>query len=278
MVHFQKSILVNQEAHSLIDCLASKLPEISKRKLKDALKYGAVWVTTNTKTKRIRRAKHVVTAGDEVHIYYDESILFGEIVGARLIADEGDYSIWDKPCGMFSQGSKWGDHTAICRWIELFGFAEFNLPERPAILVHRLDRATRGLMIIAHNKKAAKQFTAMFESRQLDKFYCAKIAGEFPESIVEINEPIEDKNALTKVVSREYFPDVEQTLLTLKLETGRKHQIRKHLASVGFAIIGDRLYGREEQGTRSDDLQLCSFRLKFNCPVSGELRDYQLAQ
>lgn len=277
MVHFQKSILINQQAQSLIDCLASNLPEISKRKLKDALKFGAVWVTSNAKTKRIRRARYEVAKGDEVHIYYDESILFSEIVGAKLVADEGDYSIWDKPCGMFSQGSKWGDHTAICRWIELFGLAEFNLPERLTILVHRLDRATRGLIIVAHNKKTAKQFTTMFESRQLDKFYQAKVNGEFPKSIAEISESIEDKNAVTKVISQAYCSNAKQTLLTLKLETGRKHQIRKHLASVGFPIIGDRLYGNEQQDAGVDDLQLCAFRLKFNCPVSGELRDYKLS-
>ncbi|MCW8877097.1 MAG: RNA pseudouridine synthase [Kangiellaceae bacterium] len=276
MVRFQKSILINQEEQALIDCLAINLPGISKRKIKDALKFGAVWLTRRAKTKRIRRAKQLVVKGDELHIYYDESILFGDIIGANLIADEGDYSVWDKPCGMFSQGSKWGDHTAICRWIELFGYAEFNLPVRPAILVHRLDRATRGLILVVHNKDAAKQFTAMFESRQLDKFYCATVDGEFPESIVEIDLPIEEKAAVTRLVTRKFLPDVNQSQLVLKLETGRKHQIRKHLASVGFPIIGDRLYGNEQEAAELDDLQLCSFRLKFNCPVSGKLRDYQI--
>ncbi|MCW8999492.1 MAG: RNA pseudouridine synthase, partial [Kangiellaceae bacterium] len=165
---------------------------------------------------------------------------------------------------------------AICRWIELFGYAEFNLPVRPAILVHRLDRATRGLILVVHNKDAAKQFTAMFESRQLDKFYCATVDGEFPESIVEIDLPIEEKAAVTRLVTRKFLPDVNQSQLVLKLETGRKHQIRKHLASVGFPIIGDRLYGNEQEAAELDDLQLCSFRLKFNCPVSGKLRDYQI--
>jgi tRNA pseudouridine32 synthase/23S rRNA pseudouridine746 synthase len=118
---------------------------LPKQRIKSAMTKGAVWLSRGRKTQRLRRAKRKLRIGDELHLYYDIKILDEVPVEPTLIADLGGYSVWQKPYGLRSQGSKWGDHCTVVRW------AERSLkPERPAFTVHRLDRAANGLMLIAH--------------------------------------------------------------------------------------------------------------------------------
>ena len=121
---------------------ASGLP---KQRIKWAMTQGAVWLTRGRNTQRLRRAKRTLQAGDEIHLYYNADILAEVPPPPMLIADVGDYSVWNKPYGLRSQGSKWGDHCTVARW------AERHLkPERSAFTVHRLDRAANGLILVAH--------------------------------------------------------------------------------------------------------------------------------
>lgn len=285
------SVDIDQPDRSAIDWLHHSLPELSKNRLKQAMQYGCVWLEDSQQPKRIRQAKKKLNIGAKLHIYFDETILFSNIEAPKLIADEGDYSIWNKPCGMLSQGTKWGDHSSIARWVELNYF-----PERPCFLVHRLDRATQGLIIVAHKKRVASQLTALFEKREIEKYYRATVKGEFPDSIRSIDLPIDEREALTKIVSNEFNTTINQTKLLLKIETGRKHQIRKHLQSIGFPIIGDRLYGNasvqenseivnsdklaeeKESSENPTNLMLQSCRLSFDCPVTNLKKVYHLEQ
>ncbi|MCF6193973.1 MAG: pseudouridine synthase [Kangiellaceae bacterium] len=153
---FALEVINSIENQTAIDCLSLSCPQISIKKLKLAMTYGAVWLSREkSKTVRVRRAKRKLLKGDKLSIYFDEKILFSPISPAQLISDEGEYSIWNKPSGMFSQGTKWGDHSSIARWVELFGLAKNDLDLRPAFLVHRLDRATSGIILLAHSKKMA---------------------------------------------------------------------------------------------------------------------------
>lgn len=274
---FERHLTVCKAPQILLDLLSENCPQISKQKLKLAMKYGAVWISRDgCKTVRVRRAKKVLKIGDEVHFYYDESILFSDITPAKLVADEGDFSVWNKPCGMFSQGTKWGDHNSIARWIEIFGLTINRLPERPVFLVHRLDRATNGLIIVAHSKKTARLLSALFETRKVEKRYSAVVSGRFaakPSSFLDSD--VDGKRALTIILSTKFNPQTNQTSVMLKIETGRKHQIRKHLSELGFAIVGDRLYA----GINTDqvsDLMLRSCYLNFICPLSNIDKTYRL--
>jgi len=278
------------EHQTAIDLLSTSCPQISINKLKFAMSYGAVWLTHDkNKTVRIRRAKKRLSVGDKLFIYYDEKILFTQVKPAQLISDEGEYSVWNKPAGMFSQGTKWGDHSSIARWVELFGLAKNNLTPRPAFLVHRLDRATSGIILVAHSKKMVVSFTALFEHRQIEKQYEAVVAGEFPSELVTrpIQDEIDGKAATTIVLSSQYDQAINQSTLVVNIETGRKHQIRRHLSLKGFPIIGDRLY-RGAHLTRPDendalnprenkeqtDLKLKSIYLGFLCPLSQIRREF----
>ena len=114
---FEKHLIIEEEGLTAISMLAKHTP-LSKQQLKKAMTNGSVWLESNTGIKRIRRGKKVLNKGDTLHLYYDSNIQAQTPDTAELVADEGDYSIWNKPYGMYSQGSKWGDHCTIYRWAE----------------------------------------------------------------------------------------------------------------------------------------------------------------
>ncbi len=290
---FEKQILAKQDQQTAIEALANACPEVSKQKLKVAMKYGAVWFadpTGKNRPQRLRRAKRIIPKASSLFIYYNQQVLFDPIEPARLIADQGSYSVWNKPSGMFSQGTKWGDHTAIARWVELFGFEREKLPHRETYLVHRLDRATNGLILLAHSKSMAQKLAGLFENRAIDKQYSAVVEGLISaDKYLKFEAPIDGRQALTKLLSADYCEASQQTFLCLGLETGRKHQIRKHLAGAGFPIVNDYLYGKRnrdcdenEQGLQavsvSNHLLLRSYQLGFICPETNLPVKFELPQ
>jgi len=253
----------------ILDSLKNNI-ELSKQQLKKLMQNGSVWLENSHGIQRVRRAKKSLHAGDKLHIYYNEEIQTAQPSGAHLIADEGGYSIWNKPCGMYSQGTKWGDHCTIYRW------AEKNLmPQRPAFIVHRLDKAANGLMIIAHTKKLAASFSKLFEQRNINKTYKATVEGIVKNLNLpyEIKNQLDNKLAISEIIAIKIDNNNLQTELEIKIKTGRKHQIRRHLSAMGHPIIGDRLYGAKNI---QQDLQLSSVELSFVCPLTLQQKKYSL--
>ena len=243
---------------------------LSKQQIKQAMKKGAVWYSeSDTRYKRLRRADKTLKVGQQLHLYYDAGVLGLQVDAAVLIADEGEYSVWYKPYGMLSQGSKWGDHCTINRWVE-----QNHLPQRPAFIVNRLDRAAQGLMLIAHTKSAASALSGLFEKRAINKQYTALVSGSFPEHLI-LDTAVDGKHALSRASLLSYAPHTKRSLVSVEIETGRKHQIRKHLSGAGFPIVGDRLYG---PGLDASSVNLClvSNYLGFNCPITGLDKSYHL--
>lgn len=240
---------------------------LSKQKVKQLMQKGAVWLTKGQHTQRLRRAKKTLQLGDELHLYYNESVIEQEPTPAQLIADEVDYSIWYKPYGMHSQGSKWGDHCSIGRWVE-----QHLEPQRNAFVVHRLDRAASGLILIAHSKKVANSLSALFAKRQINKCYQAVVEGIVEAEPIAVTEPVDEKKAISHIQCLDTDVPKNRSLVAIKIETGRKHQIRKHLAHLGYPIVGDRLYGNADEL----DLQLTAVSLSFTCPLSGQIKQYEL--
>ncbi len=267
--HFESHITINSSDITALEQLVIDTP-LSKQTLKKAMSNGALWLESSIGIQRLRRAKKVLRINDKLHLYYDEAIQNTEPEAATLIADEGEYSIWNKPYGMYSQGTKWGDHCTIYR------YAEKHLqPQRPAFLVHRLDRAASGLMILAHTKTMATTFSVLFKDRNIQKQYRAIVEGELHGLNLPyvISSEIENKPAISKIISLQEQDG--NTIVTIEIETGRKHQIRRHLAGLGHPIVGDRLYG----SVKSDEnLQLQSNYLKFICPLKNITREYSLDQ
>jgi len=247
--------------------LLAENSELTRGQIKQAMDKGAVWLEHGKNVKRLRRVKSALKVGNTLHLYYDPEILEQEAKLTTLISDESSYSIWFKPAGMFSQGSKWSDHCTITR------AAEKQLKQN-VYAVHRLDRATSGLMIIAHSKKIAAELSRMFADREIDKTYHAVVAGDFSdrELPLRIDQELDGKQAIT-VITKILDQDESSSTLEVKIETGRKHQIRQHLALIGFPALGDRLYADDA----SVDLQLTAFQLDFICPVEHRPKSWSLS-
>jgi len=273
-------ITVESSNKTAVDHLA-EASKLSKQKIKQVMQKGCVWLEkpsdkdqSKQYIQRIRRAKKVLNIGDVLHFYYDENVLNTESSEATLISDHGDYSIWNKPTGMLSQGSKWGDHCTINRWAE-----KHLQPERPAFIVHRLDRAASGLIILAHKKQVAASFAKMFQAHEIEKHYRVSVEGDFSrllennETIKTIKSELDNKHAVSHLRFIAYDESSNESTLEVEIETGRKHQIRKHLAELKFPVVGDRLYG---SGNSSVDLKLQAVRLRFVCPVTGGNRLFEL--
>lgn len=239
---------------------------LSKQRIKDAMNKGAVWWTLKGKTLRLRRATKVLYKGSRIQFFYDEQVLARKPETAALIYDAGNYSIWFKPPGMLSQGSQWGDHCSILRWVEVSGQFTQGREKRECFLVHRLDGDASGLIILAHDSQAAAKLSTLFQARDMHKFYQAWVVDdcEVPTSGLTLSDELDGKSAITHI--KKIRTENNKTLLDVTIETGRKHQIRRHLANLGHPIVGDRVYGKKA----SVGLQLLAYRLEFMCPFSQQ--------
>ena len=235
---------------------------------------GAVWLTRGRRTRRVRRRQASLRTADTLHLNYNPAVLAEQPLPATLIADLGGYSVWDKPAGMRSQGSRWGDHTSLPRWAE-----KHLKPPRGAFIVHRLDRAASGLMLLAHDKRCAAALSALFRERRVEKQYRVVVRGCFPSTVrLEMAAPLDGRAARTSARRIGYDADQDCSSLLVDIATGRKHQIRRHLSGLGFAVVGDRLHGDEAGNVANAQagLQLRAVRLGFDCPLGGGRREFRL--
>lgn len=289
--------------------LLAKASGLSRSSIKDAMAKGAVWLEKSllqgnekpgfSRPRRLRRVKSRLLPGDRLSLYYNRQVLAHSCAAPYLIADEGSYSVWDKPPGMLCQGSRWGDHTTLNRWFE-----KCHSP-RQAYIVHRLDRMASGLVVLAHNKRSAAALSAQFCLRQTQKIYRVIVMGEVDFSNLPhcIDTELSGKQAITHILQAK--PAVELlnqrfnlgikeqgkaqlrndsleknhcSELLLSIETGRKHQIRQHLADIGLPVLGDRLYGISvgDKNNELVDLQLRAEELSLVKPDTGIFYTYKL--
>ncbi len=236
---------------------------LSKSRVKDAMTKGAVWLRKpGGKPTRVRRATSRPQSGSTLSLYYSARVLTAEPPSPIPVDIKRSYSVWHKPPGLMSSGTRYGDHFAIDRQVSL-------QLDRPAFIVHRLDQYVWGLMLLAHNKAASADLSRQFGDRNTRKIYHAVVQGTLLEP-KEVTTPVDGKEAISQV--RPVNTADGRTLVEITILTGRRHQIRSHLASIGHPCVGDRLHGDASSG----DLQLASTSLGFTCPESGEYRQLHL--
>ena len=185
-----------------------------------------------------------------------------------------DIIIAEKPCGLLSVPGKTETDCMEAR-------VRTDYPE--ALTIHRLDMATSGLMVFAHNKNAQRHIGLQFEKRFIQKEYLARVWGLIKLNKFNIDLPVitdwknrplqivcyeKGKSASTKVemISHEN----NTSYLSLKPLTGRTHQLRVHLNSIGHPILGDRLYAHDPAFLLADRLMLHATKIKLMKPVDGQ--------
>jgi tRNA pseudouridine32 synthase/23S rRNA pseudouridine746 synthase len=198
-----------------------------------------------------------------------------------IIHADDDLLLIDKPSGLLSVPGKAAEHQDS---LELRVRAAY--PE--ALLVHRLDMDTSGIMVFARNKSAQRHLGMQFEKRMMKKVYIARVDGvinaddgivdlplilDWPNRPLQIVDHENGKPATTawRVLSRE--PNA--TRVELKPETGRTHQLRVHMQALGHTILGDRFYGNDAQIAAEERLQLHAQLLSLRHPVGGAWHDFK---
>lgn len=265
----QKEILLDGHWSALAQL--AEACDLSREEVTEAATKGALWRKRpgkKAKLKRIRDPDTEAESGDTLALNFNRAVLDQEPLQPVLVSDQGNYSVWYKPPGMLSQGSKWSDHCTITQ-------TAAGVHGKKCLLVHRLDRAAHGLIVLAHTPNACKALTSLFEQRQVTKVYRAKVHGELDRSLpVTIDTPVDSKSAHTVVLSGEYDEQQNCTVLKVDIKTGRKHQIRSHLHTMGHPVVGDRLFDPDRK--HETDLQLVACELQFKCPFNGSLQTVKL--
>ena len=204
---------------------------------------------------------------------------------AELVYLDAALIVANKPAGLLAVPGRGADKADCLS-------ARLQAIHPDALIVHRLDMATSGLMLLARGIEAQRRMSAAFAERRVAKTYIAVVDGLPAEDVGEIalplladwpNRPrqkvdaVFGKPACTRwqVLSRD--PMRGQTRLTLQALTGRSHQLRLHLSSIGHAILGDTLYASEAVAAAAPRLLLHASRLQFDHPVQGAALDLACA-
>lgn len=217
-----------------------------------------------------------------------------EAIPLDILYEDSDLAVIDKPAGLVCHiGAGVRSGTLVNALLYHFGPLDTGDPVRPGI-VHRLDKLTSGVMVVAKNAPSHRALSFQFKNRQVNKEYLALVYGRPPSDRGTIDMPIgrdphnrikisartrRSRSAVTHyILENSYGPF---SLLKICIETGRTHQIRVHLAHKGHPVVGDVLYGGgrsaglpEKLGTVMKNLHrpfLHSHRLEFSHPVSGKL-------
>lgn len=273
-----------------LDRAVAVLGDVSRSLARTIVDGGGVTVDGTPVTE----AKARVRAGSVLafEIPEAEERLKPHPVGYTTVYADEHLLVIDKPPGLtVHPGAGTGDETLAAGLLFDHPSIEgVGQPDRWGI-VHRLDRATSGLLVVALDQPSYESLTAMMRARDIARRYVALVEGvmDIPRGTVDApigpdpNRPTKralspyGKHAVTHYRRRTAWPDADVSLLEVTLETGRTHQIRVHLAGIGHPVLADRVYGGrqtiEKQGEPEPiivpRLALHAERLAFTHPITG---------
>ena len=204
--------------------------------------------------------------------------------GSTVLYTDDAFLITDKPAGLLSVPGR-GEDKHDC----LIHRVQETHPE--ALIVHRLDMSTSGLLILARGEAMQRHFSMLFRERAVDKRYIAVVQGIVEQDVGEIDLPMicdwpnrprqmvdfeRGKPSLTRYRVLERSPAAQTTRVELEPVTGRSHQLRVHMMSLGHPILGDDLYGGIAY-ERAERLLLHAAQVAFAHPVSGLPQQFECA-
>lgn len=244
-----------QHGMPLLDFLMRRL-SLSSNKAKALLDDRLVFVNG----RRVWMARHPVAVGDKLQIMRPVAEPDKPKAGAEIpvLWSDEHYLVINKPVGLLAEGR---------------GGVEGKLSgENRVWAVHRLDRDSTGCLLLAREAEGREAMIPLFAARAVEKVYHAVVCGRFPPHLALIDKPIEHLPAITHI--RPLKRGVIASLLELRIETGRTHQIRIHLSDAGHPVVGDKEYtarGETPPELRTVPRQLLhASRLGFKHPKTGQ--------
>ncbi len=277
------TIQVIEPAARLDRYLVVLYPELSRARLQKLIEQNYILVN-GYRAKPSQR----LNTGDEIRISLpppEQTSLTPEPIPLNIIYEDADLIVLNKPAGLTVHPAPGHiSHTLVNALLAYCpALAAFGDSPRPGI-VHRLDKDTSGLMLIAKTVPAQQNLINQFKAHSISKGYFVLVKGRLTPAKGIIEAPIgrhpgnrkrmaivtSGREAKTSYKVKEYLNSY--SLLEVTIETGRTHQIRVHLAAIGYPVVGDSNYGVKSAHLKRQFLH--AYRLGFHLPSSGEYREF----
>ena len=269
-----------------IDVFVSGLASVSRSRAAELLEKGNVWVNEKLATKKTKLKK-----GDKVSVEVPDPAVYDvtpENIPLDIVFEDNDILVVNKPKGMVvhpAAGNYSGTLVNALMYHCGASLSGINGVMRPGI-VHRIDKNTSGLLMVAKNDNAHRQLASQIKEHSFKREYEAVVYGNIKDDRGTINlpiarHPVKRKQMAVVEGGREaitHFEVIDRfegfTHLRLKLETGRTHQIRVHLSSLGHPVAGDEVYGPKKVITSLKGQCLHAKKLGFVHPVTHEYMEF----
>lgn len=279
----EKIIVQNNEKGVRLDSyITKKLNDLSRANIQRLIEDGNILV--NSAKQKI---SYKVNSGDKIEITIPEPKkidLKPQDIKVEIVYEDNDIIVVNKPKGLVVHPAVGNPDATLVNAIMNIckdSLSGIGGEVRPGI-VHRLDKDTTGLLIVAKNDKAHINLSEQIKNREVKKIYIALVRGNIPENEATINMPIgrstKDRKKMAVVKNGKeavtHFKVIDRfknyTLLEIKIDTGRTHQIRVHMAEIGYPVVGDMVYsnGKNEFGVEGQMLHAKS--LDFKHPITGK--------
>lgn len=279
-----KNVIVNEndKGKRLDIYIAENFNELSRTMIKKLIESNNILV--NDKSEKV---SYKVQANDNISIDVPEAKetkLKAQEIPLDIIYEDSDIIVVNKPKGMVVHPANGNPDGTLVNAILLIcknSLSGIGGELRPGI-VHRLDKDTSGLIIVAKNDKAHINMSEQIKERNVKKTYIALVRGNVPEEEATINMPIgrstkdRKKMAVTKNGKQAitHFKVLKRyskyTLLEIKIETGRTHQIRVHMAEIGYPVVGDAVYSNGKNEFGIEGQMLHAYKLEFMHPITNK--------
>ena len=278
----------NDDNKRLDSYLSEITNDLSRSKIQAFIKSGDVMINGTPK-----KPSYILKEGDKIDFILPEKEVISikpQNISLNIVYEDDNMLVVNKPSGMLTHPTTLErENTLVNGLLYKYGenLSDINGEFRRGIL-HRLDRNTSGLLMIAKNNKAHEFLAKQIKEHKVTKKYRAIVKGVIKEDNFEINEPIgrnpnqphkmmvreDGKPSKTIVKVLERFKDT--TYIELTLVTGRTHQIRVHMKHINHPVYNDTLYGAGMGKVKTDEQVLQSFYLRFTKPFGDEIIELKI--
>ena len=278
-----------------LDKYLSNNTDYSRNLIQNMLADGYVTVNNNP-----AKASYKVKENDIINIkegYLKETDIKPANIPIDIVYEDNDIMVINKPSGLIVHPGNGNTNNTLANGLMYYTkeLSNLNGEERPGI-VHRIDKDTSGLLLVAKNNKTHEILGDYFQNKKVKREYIALLCGEFPHDSATIDAPIgrstkdrkkmavTDKNSKNAITHMKVLKRYKKyTLVSCILETGRTHQIRVHMEYIGFPIYNDPVYNTKAATSFGQFLHSAKMTFKhpitgkemnFECPLPAEFEDF----